>query len=277
MPVPTPSVFISHRLSDTGELARRLRDRLTEAFGPESVLWDSEDISTGADFYERISEILASVDLVMVLIGLSWSRRLDDPYNSVRHEVAVALDQDVSVLTVLVDGALMPPAWELPGSLSPLSLRQAFKIRTDAFYEDVEGLIDVMRTLPVSSDGNKEPSTPARIGGTPVKFGQCSLEKQTEEALNLAWEGSSGFPVDARGILEAVSLLEETAGSPAFSKFTALAPMNVDRLAESNAQVESTATPIDLDDYPMVVPLAKSFFVAEEFIREGGIFGVVTS
>jgi hypothetical protein len=60
------------------------------------------------------------------LIGERWlsvidqhgRRRLDSPDDFVRLEIEAALQRDVRVIPILVDGATMPEAGELPSSLA---------------------------------------------------------------------------------------------------------------------------------------------------------------
>jgi hypothetical protein len=75
------------------------------------------------DFVERIHQAVGSCDVALVLIGEEWlamtgpqgKRRLDDPEDFVRVEVAAALTRDdVTVVPVLVEGAQMPSSAELP-------------------------------------------------------------------------------------------------------------------------------------------------------------------
>src|SRR5690606_33075208 len=86
-----------------------------------------------------------------VLIGPNWAeardaegrRRLDDPADWVRIEIETALAQDgVHVVPVLINGAQLPRAEDLPESLRPLLRRNAAVVRRDPdFRDDVERLM----------------------------------------------------------------------------------------------------------------------------------------
>lgn len=84
------------------------------------------------------------------MIGPDWltveqegRRRLDDPDDWVRREIAAALGKaGVSVIPVLVGGAVLPSAADLPEALEALPGRQAVSIRPERFEDDVEHLID---------------------------------------------------------------------------------------------------------------------------------------
>ena len=55
-------------------------------------------------------------------------RRLDDPADFVVLELKEALERDVHVVPVLLDGATMPRPDELPSALRPLSRRNAVRV-----------------------------------------------------------------------------------------------------------------------------------------------------
>ena len=129
----TSEIFISYRREDAPAYAGRLYDRLAEEFGDEQVFMDVDALEPGADFVERIRSAVGSADALLVVIGRSWldvknadgERRLDDPEDFVRLEVALALGGDAVVIPVLVGGAAMPAEEDLPPDLVPLARRHA--------------------------------------------------------------------------------------------------------------------------------------------------------
>ena len=96
--------------------AGRLFDHLSRHFGPGSVFMDIGGIARGQDFAQAIESALNACEVVLVLIGNAWvsctgqdgRRRLDDPRDWVRLEVAAALRRDILVVPVLIDGARLP-------------------------------------------------------------------------------------------------------------------------------------------------------------------------
>ena len=64
------------------------------------------------------------------------------PEDFVRVEVGTALKRGVRVIPVLVEGALMPQASQLPEDLKPLARRNALSVSHDRFRADSERLID---------------------------------------------------------------------------------------------------------------------------------------
>ncbi len=114
---------------------------------------DVTAMSSGADFMTGIDAALDSCDAVLAVIGPRWmtvaapdgSPRLDEPDDYVRRELATALRRDVPVVPVLVGGATLPLAAELPTELQPLAGRPAVTLRDDSWREDVAGLVDSLR------------------------------------------------------------------------------------------------------------------------------------
>ncbi|MDQ2962406.1 MAG: choice-of-anchor D domain-containing protein [Pseudomonadota bacterium] len=128
-------IFISYRREDAAGYAGRLYDRLAAHFGDERVFMDVEGIEPGADFFDAIERAVGSCEALIVIIGNEWlavdsagHRRLDDPADFVRLETATALARGIRVVPVLVEGAVMPRADQLPPDLAPLTRRQAVEL-----------------------------------------------------------------------------------------------------------------------------------------------------
>ena len=68
-------------------------------------------------------------------------RRIDDPQDWVVQEISAALQRGLRVIPVLVEGAEMPVASELPGPLAPLVNRQALPLRHSSFSADLTRLM----------------------------------------------------------------------------------------------------------------------------------------
>jgi hypothetical protein len=129
-------IFISYRRSDDSGAAGRLYDRLEQTFGPQQLFMDVDNIPPGEDFVAVLEAQVASCEVLLALIGRDWltaadktgRHRLDNPEDFVRIEIASGLAQGKRVIPVLVNGATMPRANELPEELMPLARRQAFRI-----------------------------------------------------------------------------------------------------------------------------------------------------
>jgi hypothetical protein len=120
-----PTIFICYRREDTVGHAGRLFDRLAERFGREHVYRDIDKIAAGQDFIVAVRQQINRSDVVLVLIGPRWLTatdeegqwRLADESDLVRVEIATALERNIRVIPVLLQGATMPKAKDLPGEL----------------------------------------------------------------------------------------------------------------------------------------------------------------
>jgi hypothetical protein len=147
-------IFIGYRREDTAGHAGRLRDNLMLRFGREEVFRDIEHIAPGADFVEVLSQAIDQCRVFLAVIGNQWlttvdergQRRLDDPEDHVRRELAEALSRGVRVIPVLVEGAVMPRASELPPEVAALATRNAVMLSDDSWEDDVERLSEAIRT-----------------------------------------------------------------------------------------------------------------------------------
>jgi len=153
--VTGPRVFISYRRDDAAGEAGRLADHLQRRFGADRVFLDIETIESGTDFVQMLQRSLKETAAVLVVIGRQWlgirdaagTRRLDDPADFVRQEVEAALGRGVPVVPVLVQGAPLPRAEDLPASLAPLVTRQTATLDHAEFHADVERLCDRLAPL----------------------------------------------------------------------------------------------------------------------------------
>jgi hypothetical protein len=145
-------IFISYRREDASYPAGRLYDNLHSRFPQNEIFMDVDSIKPGIDFIETIEERVGSCDVLVAVIGKRWlsaadeegQRRLDNPEDFVRVEVGTALKRGVRVIPVLVEGASMPRAAELPEELKPLARRNALSVIHDRFRADSERLVDAV-------------------------------------------------------------------------------------------------------------------------------------
>ena len=145
------SLFLSYRREDSAGYAGRLCEHLSKVFGPEHVFMDIQDIAPGQDFPLAIEKTIAACQAVVVVIGPRWAANLKQRVGGedfVHYEVSVALRRNLTVIPVLVGGAAMPLAAELPESLAALSRRQALEIRDARFEEDARLLAGALQQVP---------------------------------------------------------------------------------------------------------------------------------
>jgi hypothetical protein len=175
----SPAIFISYRRDDAAGSSGRLYDRLVARFDEDRVFMDIDTIHAGEPFAVRIEEALANCAACVVVIGRTWesittpngSRRLDDPTDFVRLEVAGALRSGAKVFPVLVDGGSMPSPGSLPEDIRDLAGLQAIPLRGDSWNYDVGRLmlaLDQALGVPDGAEtGGGSGGTDSGGGGTP--------------------------------------------------------------------------------------------------------------
>ncbi|EPX59281.1 hypothetical protein D187_003185 [Cystobacter fuscus DSM 2262] len=170
-------IFVSYRRDDSPGHTGRLYDHLVTHFGEKLVFRDIETIEPGADFVHAIEEAVESCGVLLAVIGPQWlgardkqgRRRLDNPEDFVRLEVATALSRDVRVIPVLVGGATVPSEEELPPDLAPLARRNAIEISDPRFRSDMAHLIRAIQSAlgekPTPAAGVPRPGVQRRRWG----------------------------------------------------------------------------------------------------------------
>ena len=119
-------VFISYRRDDSAGHAGRVHDRLEREFGRDLLFMDVDAIPLGANFVKVLGEEVAKCDALLAIIGPGWidardengRRRLENPNDFVRMEIATALKRDIQVIPILLEGTRVPRADQLPDSRS---------------------------------------------------------------------------------------------------------------------------------------------------------------
>jgi hypothetical protein len=117
------------------------------------VFIDVDSIRPGENFQSVLKNDLEKCNLMVVVIGPRWLELLrssgsadsETSHDYVHLEVAFALERKLPIFPVLVDGATMPDAKDLPDDLKPLAFRQAFSVRHDSFPRDMSGLEQELR------------------------------------------------------------------------------------------------------------------------------------
>jgi hypothetical protein len=154
-------IFLSYRRSDVGGHAGRLADALLQRLGAKSVFQDVIAIAPGQDFTVELDRALDDSDAVLAVIGPGWltaessqgAPRLFQADDYVRLELARALNRNVRVVPVLVGGAALPAATDLPEDLRGLVQRQAVVLHDETWHQDVDGLVQSLRGEPAVPAG----------------------------------------------------------------------------------------------------------------------------
>lgn len=166
-------VFISYRRGPSTPYARQIYDELAERFGKDRVFYDIDTLEPGTDFLEVIERYIEQSGLMLVVLDAGWSTvshpggglRLEDEDDPVRLEVSRGLASDRKVLPVLVGGAKMPKASELPKDLKPLVRRQAHELSDTRWRADIEDLVQ----RAAKAIGIEEVQPPRSQRGSPTK------------------------------------------------------------------------------------------------------------
>ena len=143
-------IFISYRQNDSPGDCRELCERLQQNFGEDHVFFDVHSLRLGENWWAVASERLRTSDVLLVPIGQNWMtiadkrgrRRLDDPRDPLRREIALGLREHIRTIPVLVEGAAMPEADQLPEELKELADLTGWELRHATFTSDVDALIE---------------------------------------------------------------------------------------------------------------------------------------
>ena len=183
------AIFISYRRDDSEGQAGRLLKDLAGHFGQDAVFMDVAGIAPGRDFRRVIDEHVATCGVLLAVIGKAWitaqdasgRRRLDDPADFVRLETASALKRDIPVIPVLVHGAGMPEAGQLPPDLADLAYRNGVELSHARWDSDVQLLIKALepyvqaRRSDLGRDAGSGASGPAALSSSAASLSSASL------------------------------------------------------------------------------------------------------
>ena len=180
-------IFLSYRREGTSAHAGRLHDFLVggvddePGFADNQIFMDIDTIQPGDDFRKVIAEAVASCDVFLAVIGRQWvdvtdkdgRRRLDKPADYVRLEIEAALEREIPVIPVLVDGAEMPAETELPESISTLVYRNGVELSDKRWRYDVGQLLVSLNKRQVAAalarTSPPAPPTPEPRQATPIR------------------------------------------------------------------------------------------------------------
>ena len=148
-------IFICYRREDTAGWTGRLHSDLQEALDDVNIFRDIDAIPPGVKFDEYIAQAVGSCDVLIAMIGPQWLtvkdahgvRRLDDPDDFIRLEIATCLQRDIRVIPALVGGGRMPADDELPEDIRALARRQAYELSDSRWAADANKLIAALAPL----------------------------------------------------------------------------------------------------------------------------------
>jgi TIR domain len=115
-------IFINYRRGESLKDAQYLATMLGRRFGKKRIFVDVRGIDGGENWLRTLDRQVAASEAMVALIGRGWSdlkdeqgnRRIDNPEDPVRFEIAQGLARGLPVLPVLLDDAVMPKTAQLP-------------------------------------------------------------------------------------------------------------------------------------------------------------------
>jgi TIR domain len=115
-------IFVSYRRSDAAGHARVLHEYLSGRFGVDQIFFDRSTIEGGDVFPDTLRRGVEGCAALIALIAPDWldvagadgGRRLDDPDDFVRQEIALALERGKKVIPLLFEDTPVPSANRLP-------------------------------------------------------------------------------------------------------------------------------------------------------------------
>jgi hypothetical protein len=148
-------VFLCYRRDDTEGTTDRIHDQLVNSYGRDRVFMDVESTPLGVNFARHIERQLEECGAMLVVIGRQWTlatdkdgnRRLDDPADHVRQEIASALKLGIPVIPLLVQDATMPKPKDLPEDIRDLAFQNGMPLPRAFWKESVERLVRELNGL----------------------------------------------------------------------------------------------------------------------------------
>jgi hypothetical protein len=196
-----PKIIISYRRSDSDAIAGRIRDSLASHYGEDSVYMDIDSVPFGIDFRDHIRDALFNNDILVAVVGPRWvgpakgaHLRIKEENDPVRIEVETALERDIPVIPVLVNGAVMPKPSDLPAGLTNFAYRNAAEVDTGRdFHPHMDRLIRSMDRI-LQSKGKKTGASDDPILPPAADTSQVSSPAPVEPAPDFAQKVASTSP-----------------------------------------------------------------------------------
>jgi hypothetical protein len=155
------NVFLSYRREESAHVAGRIYDYLENQFGTGQIFFDIEGIPIGGDFRHHIRAHLIQSQALILVVGQRWAARFRQSTNwlsswraartidYVKMEIELALDHNVRILPLLVDGANMPREHQMPAKISQICYFHAAPVRAGLdFRTDMARVRDAIENPP---------------------------------------------------------------------------------------------------------------------------------
>ncbi|MDA3648441.1 toll/interleukin-1 receptor domain-containing protein [Saccharopolyspora indica] len=151
-------MFCNYRVDDSGQavVASLIADTLSKQLGKGQIFFASREIRLGEYFDEAIRDALRDCAVLIAVIGREWltaagadGRRLDDPDDWVRREIAYALGNGKRVIPILIDNTPQLNSSDLPDDIADLARCQFRRITYKGAVQEIDRLItELVATVP---------------------------------------------------------------------------------------------------------------------------------
>jgi TIR domain len=186
-------IFISYRRDDASFPAGRIYDHIVARFPHSQVFMDVDNLEPGVDFVEAIESSVGSCEVLLAVIGQRWlssadekgRRRLDNPTDFVRLEVATALKRGIRVIPVLVEGAFVPEIDQLPDDLKALVRRNALDISHNRFNSDVARLVKAIEGVLEKAEAERKQREKERLEAEQREKDRLEAEQRAKKRLEV--------------------------------------------------------------------------------------------
>jgi len=169
------AIFINYRRQDAQFVVDRVYAWLARAFGRRRLFRDVDQIRPAANFQAAIDDALQQSRVVLVFIGEQWltvtssdgTRRIDEPGDYVRREIETAIEREIPLLPVFLQGTQPPAAEQLPASIGQLGRTNGVMLRPEPEFADsirrlTRHLAEILGTTPrlIVGDAVAHPTSP---------------------------------------------------------------------------------------------------------------------
>ncbi|HVV60528.1 MAG TPA: toll/interleukin-1 receptor domain-containing protein [Pseudolabrys sp.] len=252
-------VIISYRRSDSAAIAGRIRDRLVARYGEDSIFMDIENIPFGSDFRTHIRDTLLQSDVLISIVGPKWlgrakggGGRMAAETDPVRIEIETALQGRIPLIPVLVNGARMPDAGDIPESLKDFAFLNAAEVDTGRdFHQHMDRLIQAIDGIIIKKSG----SVPEQPGA--ARTGNAAQTVDPRKNVSLVPIMAAAAVLLIAGAFGAF-WLTKAPSSPSPLR-TAAQPVNQPAPAPSTVAVNAPAKPVSTTSAPRCDESAAAF------------------
>jgi TIR domain len=150
-------IYISYCCGDSLD-AGEIRGHLSEV--GFDVRMDVYSFAPGSSLNDQTFRAFKDASLMIVVVGRNWLNQLKEAQDTARIELESALQRGIPIIPVLVDGAIMPDASELPESLQNFACCRPTEVGSGRDFEF--GMMQL--TLAVSQFAGSEVRDPPPAG-----------------------------------------------------------------------------------------------------------------